>query len=214
MGLATIIGVVLAVLAASRRDSKVDTAISALALVGYSIPSFWLAQLLILLFAVWLDWLPTGGMTSARISFEGGALFLDRLAHMVLPVLTLMLFEMAMISRYTRTAMIDALEKSYITVAFAKGASDSRVLWRHALPNSLVTTVTIIGLEFGVLLAGAIATEMIFGWPGLGRLFVDAIFRRDFPLLMGCFIFSSVFVIAVNIVTDIVSVAIDPRFGR
>jgi peptide/nickel transport system permease protein len=214
MLLAAIVGVALAVYAASHRDGKADTAISALALVGYSIPSFWLAQLLILVFAVWLDWLPTGGMSSARVSFEGGEMLLDRIRHMILPVLTLMLFEMAMISRYTRTAMIKALDMDYITVAYAKGASNARVLWRHALPNSLVTTVTIIGLQFGILLAGALAIEVIFGWPGLGRLFIDAIFRRDFPLLMGCFIFSSMFVIAVNIVTDTVSVALDPRFGR
>jgi peptide/nickel transport system permease protein len=211
---ATIFGVALAVLAARYRDGSADTAISVIALIGYSIPSFWLGQLLILVFAAWLDWLPTGGMNSARVSYQGFEFLLDRLQHMILPVVTLMFFEMAMISRFTRTAMIDALDKNYITVAYAKGAGVGRVLWRHALPNALVTTVTIIGLEFGVLLAGAIATEIIFGWPGLGRLFFDAIFRRDFPLLMGCFIFSSVIVIVVNIVTDVVSATIDPRFDH
>src|SRR4051812_35878464 len=133
---------------------------------------------------------------------------------MGLPARTWSLFELAMTTRFTRTAMIEALGKDYITVAYAKGATHNQVLWRHALPNALVTTVTIIGLEFGVLLAGAVVTEIIFGWPGLGRLFFDAIFRRDFPLLTGCFIFASTAVIVVNIITDVVVALLDPRVRR
>jgi peptide/nickel transport system permease protein len=132
----------------------------------------------------------------------------------VLPVTTLMLFELAMITRFTRAAMIEALGKDYVTVAYAKGATHGRVLWRHAMPNALVTSVTIIGLEFGALLAGAVVTEIIFGLPGLGRLFFDSIFRRDFQLMTGCFIFASTAVIVVNIATDIIVAALDPRAAR
>ena len=160
--------------------------------------------MLVLLFAVHLNWLPAGGMSSARVTYYGFDHVLDVARHLVLPVTTLMLFEMAMITRFTRAAMIEALGKDYVTVAYAKGATHSRVLWRHALPNALVTSVTIIGLEFGVLLAGAVVTEIIYGLPGLGRLFFDSIFRRDFQLMTGCFIFASAAVVVVNIITDII----------
>ena len=153
-------------------------------------------------------------MSSARVTYYGFEHFLDVARHLILPVTTLMLFEMAMITRYTRAAMIEALGKDYVTVAYAKGATRRRVLWRHALPNALVTVVTVIGLEFGVLLAGAVVTEIIYGLPGLGRLFFNSIFRRDFQLMTGCFIFASTAVVIVNIITDIVVAALDPRVGR
>jgi peptide/nickel transport system permease protein len=214
MFFASLIGILLGLTAANKRDTPVDTTLSAASLIGFSIPTFWLGQLLVLLFAVHLDLLPAGGLSSARVTYVGFDRVLDVARHMVLPVTTLMLFELAMITRFTRTAMIEALGKDYITVAYAKGATHNQVLWRHALPNALVTTVTVIGLEFGVLLAGAVVTEIIYGWPGLGRLFYDAIFRRDFPLLTGCFIFASSAVIVVNIITDVVVALLDPRVRR
>jgi peptide/nickel transport system permease protein len=211
---ASLIGILLGVLAGDRRDTAADTTIGIASLIGFSIPTFWLGQMLVLLFAVSLDLLPAGGLSSARTSYVGFDHILDVARHLILPVTTLTLFELAMIARFTRTAMIEALGKDYVTVAFAKGASQGRVLFGHALPNALVTTVTVIGLEFGVLLAGAVVTEIIYGLPGLGRLFFDAIFRRDFPLLTGCFIFASTAVILVNIVTDLVVAWLDPRVGR
>jgi peptide/nickel transport system permease protein len=211
---ASAIGILLGVVAADRRDTTVDAIVSGASLIGFSIPIFWLGQLLVLLFAVTLDWLPAGGMSSARVTYYGFDHILDVARHLVLPVTTLMLFELAMITRFTRAAMIEALGKDYVTVAYAKGASHGSVLWRHALPNALVTSVTIIGLEFGVLLAGAVVTEIIYGLPGLGRLFFDSIFRRDFQLMTGCFIFASAAVVVVNIITDILVGALDPRVGR
>jgi peptide/nickel transport system permease protein len=211
---ASALGILLGVVAADHRDTPIDTIVGGVSLVGFSIPIFWLGQLLVLLFAVTLDLLPAGGMNSARVTYHGFDHILDVALHLVLPVTTLMLFETAMITRFTRTAMIEALGKEYITVAYAKGASHRRVLWRHALPNALVTSVTVIGLEFGVLLAGAVVTEIIYGLPGLGRLFFDSIFRRDFQLMTGCFIFASAAVVVVNIITDIVVAALDPRVGR
>jgi peptide/nickel transport system permease protein len=211
---ASLIGILLGVWAGDRRDTATDAGIGLASLIGFSIPTFWLGQMLVLLFAVTLDWLPAGGMSSARTNYVGFDHVVDVARHLVLPVTTLTLFELAMIARFTRTAMIEALGKDYVTVAFAKGASHGRILFRHALPNALVTTVTVIGLEFGVLLAGAVVTEIIYGLPGLGRLFFDAIFRRDFPLLTGCFIFASTAVILVNIATDLVVGWLDPRVSR
>ncbi|WP_342132337.1 ABC transporter permease [Hydrogenophaga sp. OTU3427] len=212
--MASAIGVSLAVLAASRPGTPTDTAVTALSLAGYSMPAFWIGQLLILTFSVWLGWLPSNGMGSTRETFEGFELFLDRIRHMALPVTSLVLFELAIVTRFTRAAMVQALRQDYVAVAHAKGASPARVLWRHALPNALVTTVTVLGLEFGFLLAGSVVTEIVFGWPGLGRLFFDAIFRRDFPLLTGCFIFTSVMVVLANMITDALVTVIDPRTAR
>lgn len=211
---ASVFGVLLGVIAADRRDTPIDAFASGASLIGFSIPIFWLGQLLVLLFAVTLDWLPSGGMSSARVTYYGIDHVLDVARHLILPVTTLMLFEMAMITRFTRAAMIESLGKDYVTVAYAKGATHGRALWRHAFPNAVVTVVTIIGLEFGVLLAGAVVTEIIFGLPGLGRLFFDSIFRRDFQLMTGCFIFASAAVVVVNIATDVVVALLDPRVGR
>jgi peptide/nickel transport system permease protein len=211
---ASCLGILLGVVAADHRDTRVDAVVSGASLIGFSIPIFWLGQLLVLLFAVTLDLLPAGGLNSARVTYTGFDRILDVAVHLILPVTTLTLFETAMITRFTRAAMIEALGKEYVTVAYAKGANHPRVLWRHALPNALVTSVTVIGLEFGVLLAGAVVTEIIYGLPGFGRLFFDSIFRRDFQLMTGCFIFASTAVVVVNIVTDIIVAALDPRVGR
>jgi peptide/nickel transport system permease protein len=214
LALASVGGVLLGVTAARHRGTRIDGLLSAVSLVGYSIPTFWLGQLLVLVFAMSLNWLPTGGFTSTRITYTGLDYGIDVAKHLVLPVISLALFELGLIARFTRTAMIEALDRDYVTVAYAKGADTGRVLWRHALPNALLTTVTVIGLEFGVLLAGALVTETIFGWPGLGTLFYDAVFRRDFPLLTGCFIFAASAVIIANLLTDLVYAALDPRVRR
>jgi peptide/nickel transport system permease protein len=214
MALATMFGILLGLWAAWHRGSATDSALSTLSLLGYSIPTFWLGQLLVLLFAVWLNWLPSGGMMSARARYTGLDHLLDVAKHLILPSITLMTFELGLVARFTRTAAIDALTRDYILVAYAKGARGARVLWRHAFPNIIVTSITVVGLEFGVLLAGAVVTETIFSWPGLGRLFYDAVFRRDFPLLSGCFIFASAAVIFVNLLTDVLTRVADPRVSR
>jgi peptide/nickel transport system permease protein len=209
-----VIGTALGVIAARHRNTPIDSIATAVSLFGYSIPTFWLGQLLVLLFALSLNWFPSDGMTTARADYEGLAYVLDVLKHLVLPVATLTFFELALITRFTRTAMIEVLTREYVTVGYAKGLSDRAVLLRHALPNALLTTVTIIGLEFGVLVAGAVVTETIYSWPGMGRLFYDSIFRRDFPLLTGLFIVSSTGVIVANFLADIAYAVIDPRVYR
>lgn len=214
MLLASILGIVVGVLSAGRAGSRMDTIVSGASLVGYSVPGFWIGQLLILLFAVTLNWLPAGGMTAARATYSGLRYAQDVAIHMVLPTITLTVFLLTMIARYTRAAMIDALDQDFVLVAEAKGVPRRGILWRHAFGNSAVTAVTVIGLEFGSVLAGAVVVEIVFGWPGLGRLFYDAIYRRDFPLLTGAFMFSSFLVIVVNVVSDIICAMLDPRLRR
>ncbi|HTR86489.1 MAG TPA: ABC transporter permease [Reyranella sp.] len=214
MIVASFVGILLGVASAKRAGSHADAAISAASLLGYSLPGFWVGQLLVLLFAVGLDWFPATGMEAARASYTGWKHIEDVAWHMVLPVTTLAVFLLTMIARFTRAAMIEALDQDYVLVAEAKGASRNRVLWHHAFRNACVTTITVIGLEFGAVLAGAVVVEIVFGWPGLGRLFYDAIYRRDFPLLTGAFMFSSSIVIVVNMVSDIACALLDPRIRR
>jgi peptide/nickel transport system permease protein len=211
MVLASVAGVLLGVAGAKRAGTSGDAAISALSLLGTSVPSFWIGQLLILLFAVWLGWLPVSGMVYARARYTGFAHVWDVATHMVLPVTTLAVYLVTLIARFTRTAMIEAMSQDFILVTRAKGVSARAILWHHAFRNAVVTTVTVIGLEFGAVLAGAVVVEIVFGWPGLGRLFYDAIFRRDFPLLTGSFMFSALVVIAVNTLSEIACAMLDPR---
>jgi peptide/nickel transport system permease protein len=208
---ASLAGVLLGVAAARRAGTRQDAAISAISLLGTSVPSFWIGQVLILVFAVWLGWLPAGGMIAARARYTGFNHVWDVTTHMILPVMTLAVYLVTLIARFTRTAMIEALAQDFILVTRAKGVGARAVLWHHAFRNAVVTTVTVIGLEFGAVLAGAVVVEIVFGWPGLGRLFYDAIYRRDFPLLTGCFMFSSVVVIAVNTASEIACAMLDPR---
>jgi peptide/nickel transport system permease protein len=214
MVVASVLGVMLGVAAARSAGTTTDTLISSGSLIGYSVPGFWIGQLLVLLFAVELNLLPAGGMVTVRARYTGFDSVLDIAFHMILPVITLVIFLMTLIARFTRAAMVDALNQDFIMVAEAKGVGRHALVWHHAFRNAMVTTVTVIGLEFGAVLAGALVTEIIFSWPGLGRLFYDAIFRRDFPLLTGAFIFTSTIVVAVNAITDVVCAVIDPRLRR
>jgi peptide/nickel transport system permease protein len=214
MAIASIFGIALGVWAAAKRGTGTDSFVSGVSLLGYSIPTFWLGQLLILLFAVIWTVLPAGGMVATRLRYEGFDHILDVGEHLILPAVSLAAFELGLVARFTRNAMIDAMNRDYALVAFAKGARRPRVLWLHAFPNAIVTTITVIGLEFGVLLAGAVVTETVFSWPGIGRLFYEAVFRRDFPLLSGLVIFASACVIVVNLITDLLCAVIDPRVTR
>ena len=214
MVIASVVGVLLGVSAAKRAGSTQDAAISVLSLLGTSVPSFWIGQVLILVFAVWLGWFPVSGMVAARARYTGFNHVWDVAVHMVLPVTTLAVYLVTLIARFTRTAMIEALSQDFILVARAKGVGSRTILWHHAFRNAVVTTVTVIGLEFGAVLAGTVVVEIVFGWPGLGRLFYDAIYRRDFPLLTGSFMFSALVVIAVNTLSEIICAMLDPRLRR
>lgn len=214
MIVAMIIGTTLGVLSAQTKGTSLDACITFASLVGFSIPVFWVGQLLVLFFAIQLGWLPVGGMESVRRGYTGFAHVMDVGWHLILPVCSLAVYLLAMIARVTRTAMVDALDRDFVTVAQAKGLSRTSIVWNHAFRVAIVSTVTIIGLEFGTVVVGAVLTETIFSWPGLGRLFYDAISKRDFPLLTGTFIFMSVMVVIVNALTDVVCAILDPRLRR
>lgn len=209
--LAAIVGVALGVVSALHPRSWIDNLASLVSVVGYSVPAFWTSFLAILVFALGLRWFPAGGMVDVRSTATGFGRALDILHHMVLPVLVLTFFYSALVARLTRASMLETLQSDYIVMARAKGLSGLRVTFRHALPNALLPVITIIGLQFGDLLAGAVLTETVFAWPGLGRLIIDAAGQRDFPLLMGVFIMSASLAIVANIITDLLYMVVDPR---
>lgn len=209
MGLAALLGVLLGVFAAARRGRSTDLVISVLSLVGYSMPVFWLGQLLVALFAVRLHWLPAGGMRSA----EGASGVIDVARHLVLPAGSLASLLLALIVRVTRAAMIDALEQEYTTVARGKGLSERRVLFKHALRNASRPVVTVLTGYLGLVLTGAVLVETVFVWPGLGRLLYDSVLARDAPMLTGILIFSTSLVVLANILADVVYRLLDPRAG-
>lgn len=198
MAVALLIGVPLGVLAARRRNTLADTAAMGAAVLGLSIPQFWLGLMLILLFAVTLGWLPalsSGG-------FNKG---------LILPALALGLAEAAVLARLVRSSLIEALEQDYMTTARAKGASDRRAAWRHGLRNALVPVVTMIGLQVGNLLGAAVVIEMLFARPGLGQLVVNSILRRDLPVLQGSILILAAVFVLINLAVDILYKFLDPR---
>ena len=191
------IGIPAGVLAAHRRGHAADRAVGFFTLLGLSVPNFALGPVLILLFSIQLGWLPVSGK-------EGGA-------SLVLPGITLGAALAAILTRTVRSSMIEELSSDYVRTARAKGLPESAVLFRHAFRNALIPIVTILGLQFGTLLAGTIVTETIFSWPGLGRLTVQAIQARDYPLLQGCILVIAFSYVVVNLLTDFIYALADPR---
>jgi ABC-type dipeptide/oligopeptide/nickel transport system permease component len=197
LGICALIGIPAGVLAAHKRGERTDHAVGVLTLFGLSVPNFALGPVLILLFSVVLGWLPVSG--------RGGV------AHLILPAFTLGAALAAILTRMVRTSVIEELSADYVRTARSKGVSESGVLIRHALRNALIPILTILGLQFGTLLAGTIVTESIFSWPGIGRLAVQAIGARDYPLLQGCILLIAVSYVFVNLLTDLVYAFVDPR---
>jgi peptide/nickel transport system permease protein len=192
-----LIGIPAGVLAAHKRGERTDHTVAVLTLFGLSVPNFALGPVLILLFSVVLGWLPVSG--------RGG------ISHLILPAFTLGAALAAILTRMVRTSVIEELSADYVRTARAKGVAESGVLFRHALRNALIPILTILGLQFGTLLAGTIVTESIFSWPGIGRLAVQAIGARDYPLLQGCILLIAVSYVFVNLLTDLVYAVVDPR---
>ena len=206
-----VVGVLGGLVAAANRGKWIDPLIMFGGIAAVSIPVFWLGQLLILGFGYYLDWLPIQGMVNLRAGYTGFDHVLDVARHMILPVATLTLYNLALILRLTRGSLLEVVGQEYIKVARSKGLSENTVMVKHALRNALLPVVTVIGLEFRALIAGAVLTETVFAWPGLGRLTFDAINARDYPLLMGMFIFISLLVAIGNLVTDLLYALLDPR---
>jgi peptide/nickel transport system permease protein len=197
MALTVLFGVSLGILTAVRQGTGYDYAGTVLAVLGQSLPNFWLGIMLILLFGVTLRWLPTSG-------FQGWW-------HLVLPSVTLAAFPTALVARLTRSSMLEILNKEYIRTGRAKGLAERVVVLRHALKNATIPVLTVIGLQIGTLLGGAVITESIFAWPGMGKLVVDAIFFRDFPVVQTILILSATIFVAINLVVDVLYTVVDPR---
>ncbi|RJR28233.1 MAG: ABC transporter permease [Candidatus Latescibacterota bacterium] len=205
-------GVSLGMLSAAKRRSALDRANTIAALFVYSIPSFWLALMMILVFSLKLGMLPSSHMQSIDAGdLSGAALALDRLRHLVLPAFVLGLASAASTARYLRGSMMDVLGEDYIRTARAKGLTEARVFWKHAFRNAAAPLVTITGLSLPFLLGGAVVTETIFSWPGMGRLAVDAIHARDYPVVLAVNFAVAVLVIAGNLLADVAYGLLDPR---
>lgn len=223
--LATLIGIPAGVLAAVKRGSWFDQISMGTALIGYSMPIFWWGLLLIILFSGVLGWTPVSGRISLLFFFPEvtGFMLIDSLlsgqdgafgsavAHLVLPTIVLATIPLAVIARQTRSAMLEVLGEDYVRTARAKGLPWRRVVGVHALRNAMIPVVTTIGLQIGVLMAGAILTETIFSWPGIGKWMVDSIFRRDYPAVQGGLLMVAAIVMAVNLIVDLLYGLINPR---
>lgn len=209
---AVLLGTLLGVWAARRPDSVVSGVVTVLSLVGYSMPVFWTGILLVILFGKVWPIMPIAGMHDVRlVGATAWASLLDVLHHLVLPALTLTLIYVAQYSRLARASMLEILGADYIRTARAKGLSDGVVTFKHALRNALMPIITVIGLQFGNLISGAVLVETVFSWPGLGTLALEAILGRDYPTLLGVLTFSALLVIAANLLTDLSYRWIDPR---
>jgi dipeptide transport system permease protein len=223
--LAVVIGLPAGILAALKRNTVLDYSVMGISLTGYSMPIFWWALLLILLFSVTLGWTPVSGridilydlppvtgfmLIDSLISGDEGA-FRSALSHLVLPAIALGTIPLAVIARMTRSAMLEVLREDYVRTARAKGLSRTRVVLVHALRNALIPVITVIGLQVGTLLAGAILTETIFSWPGIGKWLVEAIHRRDYPVVQGGILMSATIIILVNLLVDLLYGVVNPR---
>jgi len=204
-------GTTLGVLSSRRPNGALSQTINVLSLVGFSAPVFWLGMLLVILLASVFPVFPVAGMRNIASDGRGVADVIDVLYHLVLPAFTLGLVYLAQYSRLSRAAMLDVLGADYIRTARAKGLSERKVFYKHALRNAVLPVVTILGLQFGNVLAGAIVVETVFNWPGLGRLAYESVLRRDYPTILGVLLFSSVVVIVMNQLTDLCYRLIDPR---
>jgi peptide/nickel transport system permease protein len=188
-----------------------DHLISILAIIAYATPLFWVGLMLILTFSIKLDWFPTSGMEDVVAFNEGFARVIDIAHHLVLPSITLALFYMALYARLMRATMLDQRGLDYVTTARAKGLTERRIAGRHMLRNALLPVLTMAGVQVGGLLGGSVVVESVFAWPGLGQLAFEALFSRDFNLLLGIFFMSACLVVAVNIIVDVLYVTLDPR---
>lgn len=211
LGIAVMMGVLLGVTAARHKGTWIDNFASTVALIAYATPQFWLGLMLIVLFSINLGILPSGGMRRIGAEQTEWGTILDVGRHLILPAVTLGLFYMAVYTRLMRASMLEVLTLDYITTARAKGLNEGQIAWRHAFRNALLPVVTLIGIQIGHLLGGSILVETVFGWPGLGRLVLEALLQRDMNLLLGILFISSVAVVLANLSVDIIYGFLDPR---
>jgi peptide/nickel transport system permease protein len=222
---AVAIGVPVGVVAAVRQYSLLDKITSVVALTGVSMPVFWLALVLVVVFTVQIDLLPFPGRVGGDVSFTSYTglylldtlitlnfpAFWDVLRHLILPAVALGTIPMAVITRMTRSSMLEVMNEDYVRTARAKGVAPWRVVFRHALRNAMLPTITVIGLQFGLLMGGAILTETIFGWPGVGQIAIESVNRRDYAMIQGVVLYGATFFVLVNLLVDVLYAVLDPR---
>ena len=204
-------GITLGTLAARRVGTWADSVITVIALTFYATPLFWVGLMLVLVFSVWLEWLPSFGMSSVGVEIHGMEAVLDVAKHMLLPALTLGLFYLAVYARLTRATMLEVADQDFVKTARAKGVPEGQVVRRHVLRNALLPVITFAGIQAGQLIGGSILVETVFAWPGIGRLAFDALLARDYAVLMGVFFCTSVMVVGFNLFTDLLYAVVDPR---
>lgn len=215
--LSTLAAIPIGVIAAMRRGTMIDGTLMLGAMVGQSIPSFWLGIMLILFVGVTLRWLPVSGhFPVLKPILEGNARLAaqnlpDAIRHLIMPVITVSVFSIARNSRLIRSAMLEVLNQDYVRTARAKGLQERTVVFKHAFRNALIPVVTVLALQFGFLLSGVIVTEVVFAWPGIGRLVFNAIKQRDFPVVQACVIFFAALFVGLNLVVDLLYAFLDPR---
>jgi peptide/nickel transport system permease protein len=225
MILALLIGICTGVISALKQNTIFDHLSMVSALAGISMPVFWIGLLLLWLFSIKMGWTPTSGRISVHIDLQmiTGIMLLDSLLtwnivalwdsikHMILPAFTLSTISIGIIARFTRSSMLEVIRQDFIRAARAKGVSESKVIFKHALKNALIPVITVIGLQFGLLLGGAVVTETVFSWPGIGNIIIVSILRRDYPLVQGALILLSFIYALINLIVDISYSFIDPR---
>ena len=206
-----IFGVGLGALASRHVGSWIDSVITVVALIFYATPLYWLAMMAVLVFTVQLDWLPAFGYFTVGADLHGFAKAWDIFQHLLLPSLTLALFYMAVYARMTRASMLEVAQMDFVKTARAKGVAPGKIQRRHILRNALLPVVTLAGIQAGGMIGGAVLTETVFAWPGIGRLMFDALLQRDYNLLLGCFLFTAAMAVLFNLITDLVYTLVDPR---
>jgi peptide/nickel transport system permease protein len=207
MSVAMIIGMLIGILGAVKRYSVFDYLATTGAMVTLSFPTFWFGLMMIFVFSLQLGWLPSGGM----FTLGGDEDLLDLLEHLILPTVVLALVLVAQWSRYTRSSFLEVIHQDYIRTARSKGISGSRILFRHAFPNAVAPLIALAGIQLPWLFSGALVTETIFGWPGMGRLFVDSLTMKEYPVLMGMIMLTAMTVVIGNLLADVLNALIDPR---
>ncbi|MFC4320658.1 ABC transporter permease [Litchfieldia salsa] len=205
--LAVLISIPFGILSATRPYSKLDYSVTITSFLGLATPNFWLGLILIMFMSVNLGWFPTGGTHTLNEPFS----IWDRLHHLILPAFVLATADMAGLTRYTRTSMLEVIQQDYMRTARAKGFRESKVIYKHGLRNGLIPVITIFGLMLPTFIGGAVIVEQVFAWPGIGKLFFDSAFQRDYPVIMALTVISAVFVVIGNLLADILYAVFDPR---
>ncbi|GGK36069.1 oligopeptide transport system permease protein AppB [Caldalkalibacillus thermarum] len=204
---AIILAIPFGVLSATRQYSTLDYSVTTFSFIGVATPNFWLGLMLLMIFSVQLGWFPAGGIQTINAPFS----IWDRIHHLILPMIVLGTYDMASLMRYTRSSMLEVIRQDYIRTARAKGFRERTVIYKHGLRNAMIPVITIFGLMLPTFIGGSVVVETLFSWPGIGQLFINSVFQRDYPVIMALTMFSAVLVVIGNLLADILYAIVDPR---